>query len=145
MTVTTKENSLASDKKHPHNKGAALARIRWDGRAAEEQQLRDFFTTQPLEMLFTTYETLRNQFELAGSLLNDRIRAQDQERCSNPDCDVVFTPERRWYHRDPIKDPVTGTIRNVFSCSEACLIVNKRTTQTGFRKFDRGESRGHEA
>ena len=145
LTETTKENSSASGKKtssHKGGAGAALARIRWDGRAAEEQELRAFFTTQPLENLLTTYDGLRHQFELAGSLLNERIREQDQERCSNPDCDVVFSSERRWYHRDPVKDPTTGIIRNVFSCSEACLIVNKRNTQTGFRK---GNSHGHEA
>ena len=93
-----------------------------------------------MSALFPVYDAIRKQFELAGQLLNDRVQEQNEEKCSN--CGMPFTRDVRWFHRDPIKDPLTGSVYNVFSCSQECYIANKHKSQTGFRKFAPGESRG---
>lgn len=112
---------------------ANLARIRWDGEQADDTAMREFYDTAPLDKLFTSYAAIRKQFELAGELLNKRVQAGEEEKCSN--CGTHFTKDVRWFHRDPVKDQATGIVRNVFSCSQACFIANKQKTQTGFRKF----------
>lgn len=112
-----------------------LARQRWDAVEQNDKGMRDFFKTAPMERCFSAYDVLRKQYELAGTLLNERVQSEEVEKCSNPDCNVVFGNGVRWFHRDTVKDKETQIVRNVFSCSQACFIANKRFTQTGFNKF----------
>lgn len=136
--MTTVVESSASSKQHKPrkastNKMATLARLRWDGEQSNEMEMREFFNEAPLDKAMTAYASIRKQYELAGELLDKRVQATQEEKCSN--CGTVFTRDVRWFHRDPVKDVATGIVRNVFSCSQACFIANKQKTQTGFRKF----------
>lgn len=97
---------------------------RWNGVAQTEEGLRHYFENTPLETALETYAVMRKQYELAGKLIDARVQDErNEEKCEN--CEKRFDGTNVWYNREAVKDPVTGTIRNIFSCSQACMIAIK--------------------
>ena len=97
---------------------------RWNGVAQTEDALRHYFESSPLDMALETYSVMRKQYELAGKVIDQRVQDErNEERCEN--CKKKFDQVNVWYNRESVKDPVTGTVRNVFSCSQACMIAIK--------------------
>lgn len=103
---------------------ATVVSHRWNGVAQTEEALRNYFETTPLDAALETYATMRKQYEAAGKLIDARVQEERSvERCEN--CKKTFDKTNVWYNREAVRDDVTGTIRNVFSCSQACMIAIK--------------------
>lgn len=103
---------------------SSVAQHRWDGLAQDEDSLRRYFEETPLDAALETYAVMRRHYEIAGKCIDTRVQSErSQEKCEN--CGKQFSKDIVWYNREAIKDPVTGTIRNIFSCSQACMIAIK--------------------
>lgn len=101
-----------------------VAHQRWDGVAQDENSLREYFENGPFDEVLEAYAVMRKNYEIAGKCVDVRVQKErSQEKCEN--CGKQFDNENIWYNREPIKDPQTGTIRNIFSCSQACMIALK--------------------
>lgn len=101
-----------------------VAHLRWDGLAQDEDSMRQFFEQAPLDAALESYAVMRKHYEIAGKCIDTRVQQErSQEKCEN--CGKQFDKDTVWYNREAVKDPVTGTIRNIFSCSQACMIAVK--------------------
>jgi len=106
-------------------RSASMSRVvqhRWNGVAQTEQEVQEYFSTVEIGVALETYAVMRKHYETAGKLLDQRIQKENQrEVCGN--CGKEFSRDVPWYNREPVKDPLTGTVTNVFSCSQACMIA----------------------
>jgi len=103
---------------------SSVAHQRWDGVAQDEVSLREYFESAPLDSALESYAVMRKHYELAGKCIDTRVQEErNQEKCEN--CGRPFDREHVWYNRESVKDPLTGSIRNIFSCSQACMIALK--------------------
>lgn len=101
---------------------AQVARGRWDGATQTEEDIREYFESENLDKAFEAYSGMRKMYELAGKLLDTRVQAErNQEACEY--CGKKFDKDNPWFNRDPVKDMATGIIRNIFTCSQACMIA----------------------
>jgi hypothetical protein len=101
-----------------------IAHQRWDGLAHDENSLRRHFENSPLDVALESYAVLRKHYEIAGKCIDVRVQQErSQEKCEN--CGKIFDQDNVWYNREAQKHPVTGTVRNIFSCSQACMIAIK--------------------
>jgi hypothetical protein len=136
--VTTLEKSSASVKQSAKAKKrwngvgqkersrtmARVAHERWSGITQTEDEIRKYFESADLDAALETYAVMRKQYEQAGKLIDHRVQTErNTEACEN--CGTRFDKDKVWYNREPVKDPETGIMRNIFSCSQACMIALK--------------------
>jgi hypothetical protein len=101
-----------------------VAHQRWSGQAQDEQALRQYFENAPFDEALEAYAAMRRNYEIAGKIVDVRVQKErSEEKCAN--CGKAFDENTLWYNREAVKDPQTGTIRNIFSCSQACMIAIK--------------------
>jgi hypothetical protein len=101
-----------------------VAHHRWHGLAQDEDSVREFFENCTLDVALESYAVMRKHYEIAGKCIDDRVQLErSQEKCEN--CGKIFDQDNVWYNREAVKHPVTGTLRNIFSCSQACMIAIK--------------------
>lgn len=102
-----------------------LAKSRWEGIQQTEAEMREYFQTAPLDDILERYQTMRKHYEQAGAIVNHRVNTErNVEECAN--CGTKLGKEKGWYNREVVKDPETGTVSNIFSCSQACFMSLKR-------------------
>lgn len=102
-----------------------LASKRWAERGRTEAEMREYFQTAPLDAILEEFSTMRRHYEMAGTILNQRVQKErNVEACAN--CGRGFSKDVPWFNREVVKDPETGIITNIFSCSQACFIALKR-------------------
>jgi hypothetical protein len=135
--MSTKERSAQSER----------ARKRWAGTTAEDRsenargmalhrwattehgyaEAEQYFKAADMDEATETYAQIRKIFEMAGKTLDTRFQADQQEKCSNPDCPIPggkrFDRNSPWYLRVPQKDPATGRLYNRFACSPGCAVA----------------------
>lgn len=123
--VTKKERSRTMSK---------VVKQRWEGIAQTEEDLRHYFADVELDQALDTFATMRKHYEIAGKIIDDRIQSErNKEACAN--CGKEFNKDVPWFNREPVKDPQTGIITNVFTCSQACLIAMKGNQTARHRRF----------
>jgi hypothetical protein len=100
-----------------------VANQRWEGLAQTEATIRQYFQTAPLKQILDTYAIMRKQFELAGKELDNRVQAdRNQEVCASCGKEIL---NGKWHAREPFKDPITGVMGNIFSCSYKCWVASR--------------------
>lgn len=113
--VSTKERSAAMSK---------VVHQRWKGVTQTEDDIRAYFNAADLDEVLETFAIMRKHYEVAGKVLDERVQKErNKEACAN--CGKEFTKDIPWFNRNPVKDPDTGIITNIFTCSQACLIATK--------------------
>jgi hypothetical protein len=148
LTVTLADESSASTERKKNTSQAAKARKRWarktrkerskimseiaihrwNGVSQSDDKIREFFESAKLDDAFESYAVLRKQYEIAGKILDTRVQeAHNVEKCEY--CGKRLDKDIPWFNRDPVKDPATGIIRNIFACSQACMIAMKGKTR----------------
>lgn len=101
-----------------------VAKRRWSMHEQSEEETRQYFETEDLDVAMEAYQRLRKIYEAAGQLLDKRFQAlHSEEKCSH--CGKAFDRNTPWYHRESKRDPRTGGLYNEFACCQTCMIAVK--------------------
>jgi hypothetical protein len=110
----------------------ALAHRRWMANDEEMEATREHFETADLDGALEELYQLRKVYEMVMKILDGRVQATREEKCSNPQCTngpggtpKKFDRNTPWHYRNAERDPVTGAAFNVFACCPACMVAVK--------------------
>lgn len=118
---------------------SALARARWATESEHDQEVRDYFSTVPLEEGFTLLAKMRNRCELAARAIETRRTAETLDTACVM-CHITKRQlgNRNWRMVRPRKDIPTGAWITDYFCSDACIVEDNRR-KTGIAAMsDRG-------
>jgi hypothetical protein len=98
----------------------SAAEHRWNVTQQTDANFKEHCRTIPLDALLEEYAQMRKRYEAAGAILNDRVQKEKSEQVCEA-CGKDLT-SIGWYNRQPVRDPETDIVRNVFSCSPSCFL-----------------------
>lgn len=106
---------------------------RWAAEQATEDDLRAHFLSLPLEKALALLARMRHNCTTAGTILNTRINAPDDQHCAT--CKMTYADLKKrgkpdWWLNRPYYDPEDRNIIHVkHFCSAACVSLENNKTQ----------------
>jgi len=116
-----------------------LARARWATESEHDQEVRDYFSTVPLEEGLSLLARMRNRCELAARAIETRRTAETLDTA----CLICGVTKRKLGNRNwrmvrPRRDTATGTFVTEYFCSDACIVEDNRKKHGIAAMSDRG-------
>jgi hypothetical protein len=116
-----------------------LARARWATESEHDQEVRDYFSTVPLEEGLSLLARMRNRCELAARAIETRRTAETLDTA----CLICGVTKRKLGNRNwrmvrSRRDTTTGTFVTEYFCSDACIVEDNRKKHGIAAMSDRG-------
>jgi len=100
-------------------------KARWTMESLEEQATRTYFSEIDVEEGLAILGKMRLASQYAGEELNRRLTADDcNQKCHT--CGGSQKPNKQWALLRPVKDPLTGLVRNQVFCTIYCIAMENQ-------------------
>jgi len=120
-------------KEKPLKQQSRAIQARWAAEEANEEQLRHFFLTTPLEKSLAVLNKMRLNCQTAGQIINQRINEPEIQKCKT--CGLTYEKLKQkgkpdWFLNRPYYDKDDRNVIHVdHFCSPACVSMENNKTQ----------------